>query len=343
MRLLHIAIDESGSFVHTDATNSWNCVLAYVYPETQRRTVQREVMFLRGRFGRPGANEVKLRDMDEASYIRFLQRLVRLEGVCLSVATDAEINTPALIEAHQAIQVEKILENVDRMIHQSGRDGVAALAERVGLLAHQLYVQMVCQVELVDQVIRYATLYFVQRRPVTLCRFRWRVDQKNSDITEYEAAYSQVLGPFMQSRSIREPMIHLVEGDYSAFDRFRFPPGEEPTYLEDHYGIEMEEGRDRSLNIGQVLREDLEFVDSRADVGVQVADLLASGLRRCLRAQFEDNEAVAALLGGLMVRPPENNVPVRLVGLGDADRAIQGPQETLLCRMRDNARYMLTS
>lgn len=340
---MHIAIDESGSFVHTDATNSWNCVLAYVYPETQRRTVQREVMSLRGRFGRPGADEVKLRDMDEASYTRFLQRLVRLEGVCFSVATDAEINTPALIEAHQAIQVEKILENVDRMIHQSGRDSVAALAERVGLLAHQLYVQMVCQVELVDQVIRYATLYFVQRRPVTLGRFRWRVDQKNSDFTEYENAYCQVLGPFMQSRSIREPMIHLVEGDYSAFDRFRFPPGEEPTYLEDHHGIEMKEGRDRSLNIGQVLREDLEFVDSRADVGVQVADILASGLRRCLRAQFEDNEGVAALLGGLMVRPPKKNVPVRLVSLGDADRVIEDPQETLLCRMRDNARYMLTS
>ena len=318
-------------------------MLAYVYPETQRRTVQREVMSLRGRFGRPGTDEVKLRDMDEASYIRFLQRLVRLEGVCFSVATDAEINTPALIEEHQAIQVEKILENVDRMIHQSGRDGVAALADRVGLLAHQLYVQMVCQVELVDQVIRFATLYFVQRRPITLGHFRWRVDQKNSDITEYETAYSQVLGPFMQSRSIREPMIHLVEGDYSAFDRFRFPPGEEPTYLEDHYGIEMEEGRDRSLNIGQVLREDLQFVDSRADVGVQVADLLASGLRRCLRAQFEDNEAIAALLGGLMVRPPENKVPVSLVGFGDAGRVIQDPQETLLRRMRNNARYILTS
>ena len=147
----------------------------------------------------------------------------------------------------------------------------------------------------------------------------------------------------MQSRSIREPMIHLVEGDYSAFDRFRFPPGEEPTYLEDHYGVEMEEGRDRSLNIGQVLREDLEFVDSCADVGVQVADLLASGLRRCLRGQFKDNETVAALLGGLMVRPPENKVPVRLVGLGDANRVIQDPQETLLCRMRDNARYILAS
>ena len=84
---------------------------------------------------------------------------------------------------------------------------------------------------------------------------------------------------------------------------FRYAAGEEPTYLQEHYGLEFDDNRDTSLNIGRVLREELEFVDSRADVGVQTADLLASGLRRCLRAGFEDNESIAALLGNLMLRP----------------------------------------
>jgi hypothetical protein len=336
---MHIAIDESGSFVHTDAADSWNDVVAYVYPESTRRALQREIDTLRRRFGRH-RGEVKLGDLDEQAYVQFLRRLNELEGVCFAVATDSSLNTPDAIAQHRTRQADMILENIDRMKHQSARDGIRALADNVSRLPDQLYAQMVCQIQLVDSVLRNAILYFVQRRPVTLGAFRWRIDQKNSEITAYETAYSQVLAPFMQSRSIREPMIHLVEGDYSAFERFRFPPGEEPTYLEDEYGLEMPEGRDRSLNIGMVLREDLEFVDSRSNHGVQVADLLASGLRRCLRAEFEDNEAVAALLGGLMVRPPRDEVPVILASLGDG-RVVGDAQTEVLLRMRDNAHGMV--
>lgn len=205
---MHIAIDESGSFVYTDATDSWNDIVAYAYPEATRRDLQGEIDGLRRRYGNRRTGEVKLRDLDEPAYVRFLGRLNQLEGICFAVATDSSLNTPGAIGYHRAVQADKILENIGRLKHQSARDGVRALAENILRLPDQLYAQMVCQVQLVDTVLRNAILYFVQRRPVTLGNFRWRIDQKNSDMTAYETAYSQVLAPFIQSRSLRAPMIH---------------------------------------------------------------------------------------------------------------------------------------
>jgi|LakWasMet22_HOW5_FD_contig_21_185396_length_1170_multi_5_in_0_out_0_1 hypothetical protein len=88
------------------------------------------------------------------------------------------------------------------------------------------------------------------------------------------------------------------------------------------YGIEIDDGDDRKLNVGQFVREDVRFVDSKTDAGVQIADLLASGLRRCLRGQFADNEYVASLIGSLMVQREYNNVPVQLISLGMDEREV---------------------
>jgi hypothetical protein len=188
---MKIGIDESGSFVYSSAENSWNCVAAYVYPEIHNRRIQEEVRLLLRRHAKPGRKEVKLRDVTEDEYVRFLVALRNYDGVLYVVSTNAAVNTPAVVHDHQQGQVHKILEHVDKMIYESGRDGVRALARRVRELPHQLYVQMICQVELVIQILNSAVLYFVQRHPQALSRFRWRIDQKNSTPTSYEEAYSR--------------------------------------------------------------------------------------------------------------------------------------------------------
>ena len=82
---------------------------------------------------------------------------------------------------------------------------------------------------------------------------------------------------------MREPMPMLEGADYRFMERLHYPEGQEPTYLRDVYGMEAGDGDERKLNLGQLVGEDVRFVDSQEDAGVQVADLLASGLRRCLR------------------------------------------------------------
>jgi hypothetical protein len=175
---------------------------------------------------------VKLRDLAEDEYTEFLVRLRNWDGVLYAVSTNAAVNTPEVVTHHQQEQVRKILEHVDKMIYDSGRSGMQALARQVSELPHQLYVQqMICQVQLVIQILHSAVIYFVQSYPPTLKRFRWRIDQKNSSPTSYEEAYSIVLPAFLQSASIREPMPMLRGADYRFFDRFHFPRGNEPTYL----------------------------------------------------------------------------------------------------------------
>lgn len=338
---MNIGIDESGTFVYTDTENSWNCVVAYAYPEAHGRRIREEVRRLVRQHAEPGHREVKLRDLSESAYANFLGRLQQFDGVFYSVATNAAMNTPQVLERHQKEQTRKILEHVDKMIYEDGRESVRALAQRVENLPRQLYVQMICQIQLVSQVLRSAILFFVQRYPPTLGRFRWRIDQKNSRRTDYEEAYAQVLPAMLQSASLREPIPMLKGADYRWFDRLHFPRGKEPTYLRDVYGIEIEDADERKLDIGRLVGEDVRFVDSRTDPGVQVADLLASGLRRCLRNRFANNDRIASLLGDLMVQREHINVPVQLIAFGAEETEVHQDTIPALQAMRAHARAML--
>ena len=79
----------------------------------------------------------------------------------------------------------------------------------------------------------------------------------------------------------------MLEGaNYSWFGRFNIPEGEEPKHLQDVYDIALRDEDDRKLEIGQLVREDVEPIGFKAILGVQVSDLLASGLRRCLRSDL---------------------------------------------------------
>lgn len=53
--------------------------------------------------------------------------------------------------------------------------------------------------------------------------------------------------------------------------------------------------------LDKIVRDEMQFVDSKANLGVQVADILASTSRRILRDEFEDNSEITHLLGGLML------------------------------------------
>lgn len=338
---MNICIDESGTFVYTTMQESWNCVAAYIYPEDNRRSLTELMAQFKRRIGKSQNSEVKLRDVGEDDYLWLISSLCQLDGVLYSIATDASLNTPGVLEHHQSQQVEKILAPLPLMHYESGRQGVRDLADKVSRLPIQLYVQMVSQVQLVHSIINSAILFFVQRKPQTLSRFRWRIDQKNSEKTEYEEAFSQILPAFLQTASLREPMVMLEDANYSWFERFYYPEGEEPTYLQDVYGIESRDADDRKLNIGQIIRENVEFVDSKANIGVQVADLLASGLRRCLRSNFERNDDVARLLGSLMVQGMNNQAPINLISFGVEENETGDGASRAVIIMRNNARGMM--
>jgi hypothetical protein len=82
------------------------------------------------------------------------------------------------------------------------------------------------------------------------------------------------------------------------------------------YGIELK-SRSTKLDVGKMIRDDFHYVDSNEVAGIQVADLLAAGLRRLLRGGFEErtNDVArsfgANTLQGLRGEYPVNRPPRR--------------------------------
>lgn len=253
-----IAIDESGSFVSSNTINSWCVVSAYVFSE---RIKSKSYVVLKNLKKTAGANdkqEIKLKHVAENDYFIFLRDLSRLKGALFSVATDSYINTNDILINHRTVQADKIRENVPRMLYEGGRKGVSILSDEIDSLSPQLYAQLQCQIVLLDEILHRAILYYVQRDPYTLRKFKWRIDQKNTTKTTYEQAFQKVVCPILQTISFREPMIFLKEGDYSHMEPFLYSEGEVPEYIE-AYGKKLSSG----VDIGKMIRDDMEFPDSK--------------------------------------------------------------------------------
>lgn len=338
---MYIFLDESGSFARASNENAWNVIVAYMMPECDWSRMQRAVTALQLAAGARQRCEIKLREVKEEDYFEFLDHLSQLHGVLFAVATDAGLHGIGQIEKHREIQAQEIVRHVDVMQHETGRQALRKLADRVRKLSPPLYIQLKCQVVLIDAVIREGTFYFVQRFPKELGKFCWRIDQKNSTKTEYEEAFEVLTPPWLQSFSLGKPFMMLEEANYGAFKRFEYPEGEAPTYLKTAYGIDI--GSAGGINIGRLVGEDLKFVDSKQDHGVQVADLLAAGLRRCLRAQFNDNQRAAQLLGRLMVQGVSNGPPIRLLGFSREEPVVARETARLIHIMRLCRRAMLSN
>lgn len=308
---MNIFIDESGSFVNATKHGAWNSVAAYATPEPDRK-IKTVLNRLKRSCKGNSFHEIKLKNVQEYDYFHFLQNLGELEGVLFCTATDAGCNDLDTLRAHQQHQSEGVLIHINKMKYESGKEALRILAEQLKGLSPQLYAQLHCQVNLIFDTVSRLIPYFVQRNPTALRSFRWRIDQKNVSKTDFEDAFEKITPALIQTRSFEEPLTMIKGFDYSFLSPFMYEEGQ-PEYLREIYGLEINSG----LNIQKVLREDLKFSDSKDSVGIQVADLLASGIRRCLRGGFNENSKAAFLLGKLMVQAVHNKPPINLIAFRD--------------------------
>ncbi|KWW35558.1 uncharacterized protein DUF3800 [Cupriavidus metallidurans] len=335
---MYIFVDESGTFTLTDKENAWCTIAAFVLPESKRRPLEALVSDLRFKHG--AGREVKLGAIPEGDFIKFLTDLEKLGGVAFALAVNVSMHRRDEIQHHHEMQVDKIRQNIDRMKYEGGRRAVADLADEISALPLQLYTQLVLQAELVHTVLQYAPLYYVQREPVALAHFRWRVDQKDRVPNRYEKAFKKILPGLLQTMSLRDPMIFLKGEDYRHFKRFEYEPGTAPTYLKETYGLDVEVSDGNCVNVGRIINDDFSYVDSQKFSGVQVADMIASGVRRVLRSNFDSPERVALALGMNMLQAPKGGTTVRLLSLDQAGR-VDEKAATVIRLMGRYARPML--
>ncbi len=333
---MNIYIDESGSFVNAPHLGKWNAVAALAIPESGRKKLDSLIRQLRLQSAGPIAKEVKLNEVPEDHYLRFLADLEKLNAVVFCTATDAGLNTNERVAEHQQFQVDGVLKHVDKMKYEGGRRGVELMASQLRKLSPQLYVQIVCQINLMFDVVNRSITYFAQHNPRTLREFRWRVDQKNSARPDFEEAFEKLSPALLQTRSIEEPLTMVRGFNYSFMSQYEFPDGKPPEYLNETYGIKVE----HALNIQKLVRGNMIFMDSKDSIGLQAVDLVVSGIRRCLRGGFSNNELVAATLGKLMLQAVHNRPSLNLVAFGTSAPL---PRETagIVRLMSANSRRMI--
>ncbi len=314
---MDIYIDESGSFVCTENPDAWSVVTAYVTYPSQRRKIKKILNKLKIKSKKKVSDEVKLKDVNEGNLKWFLQELSNLDGTMFVVATDASVIDNQIIEEHRGNQANKIVEHIDKMHHDSMKEHLRDLSGAVEGLSPQLYLQLMSQFTLINDVINRATLYYSQKRPFSLGCFKWQIDQKNTTKITFEEAFEKMAPAIMQSISLREPFIQLAEGDYRFMEKYLYAEDKTPDYLHTEYGLDKPKGG--AFNIGKILRDDMSFVDSKANLGVQIADLLASTARRILRNEFVDNVEIAELLGSLMLQNHKGKNSIQLISFVDTN------------------------
>lgn len=336
---MRIFLDEAGTFAQSDQVGSFCVVAAYVVSEGDYPYMEAMLAKFKDEAGFPRSAEVKRNKVsDEKTYFRLLHRLAAIQGIVFAVATDSSMNDAA--DAHREDQAQKIAKNAPDMKYPEGKDMILKLADDVRALSTQSYVELFCRTYLAFDVVNLGQLYFVQRNPKTLSRFEWQFDRKDITLTRFETTVKHVSIAIMQSMSMREPAIFLTGADYSYFDKAFRTSDPYPDWLPP-----LPPGRSH-FSTGQIWMRDHHFVDSATSPGVQVADLIVSGIRGCLRGTFKDNDTAAALLGRLMIGPQRDRYVMRFIAMGEEGRPEKTIDRAVARRvniMRANARGMIAS
>jgi len=338
---MHIFIDESGTFTYTENPVGWSVVSAIAIPESVMNEAESALNHFKNDNGKLHTDELKLGKIeDELSYFRLLNRLARVNCTTYTIATNAHLNTPNAVSAHKKAAEKGVLVNLNKMRYEGGRQAVLGLAEQISRLPLQLHIQLTCQIRLMYQIISDSVTYYAQREPATLSKFIWRIDAKEpGKQIEFEAAFQKLSPAYLQMMSLSEPMPMVTGFDYSYMTEFLYGPGEGPTYLRDDYGVNVD--TDMAFNIGKIIRDDIRFIDSKNSFGVQLADLLSAGMRRCLRGGFNDNLRAAAFLGRMMVQRPKNQYPILLSSLG-IESILDEPTAVVVRMMKRQQRPMIS-
>jgi len=312
---MFIFIDEAGTFTTTTKAHSVSCVAALVVPESLSATLFRRFKKLTAPW-LDGEREIKGRSLNETEIQAVLKLLRRFDVLLIAVCVDMGMHTEDGIEAHKKHQAGAFLRAIRPRMPDSLKRDFEDLAARMEGLSNQLYVQATALMHLAHNVLHASTLYYVERLPQTLGVFKWRIDAKGTSLTNYEALWREVVSPFSQTMSLREPLLRLKGADYSAFARFEGTAPVVPAYLRPQ--LPDHTGPFQYVDAKRVLTENLQFSLSHRYQGLQVADVLANAIRRACNGTLQRKGWDG--IGRLMPQPEKGRYAVRFIAIDEVTK-----------------------
>lgn len=332
---MHIFIDESGGFQRNETSeHSISCVCAIIVPGRIVTDFEKGFARLSQSWPRDTSGEVKGRLLSEqhvADLCNFLHPL----NIILEVAVmDMNLCKDADVDYHKERQAEGMTVHLTDEHHANLISSVWEMRQVLEQMPRQLYAQAVATTSVVWNAFQHGQLFFCQRWPGELGRYRWVIDAKDKNkITKYENWWQQSVMPLIQSHSIREPGIKLKGGDYSSYNR-NFPPIRTPNYLLPHVEGENEKGDD----LKAIFRE-LEFANSETQTGLQVVDILANALRRSLSGRM--GRKGWCKMSSLTVHQKDGSVVLK--NLGPSSGSVNTSYGAIINEINSGGRSMLVT
>jgi hypothetical protein len=314
---MRIFIDEAGSFVPpTSGDSSYSLVLALIVPSASES--QLFYQFLRLRDSWPKQQiEIKGSSLDETRARQVINLLASFDVVVEFVSLDRALHQRENLDNFKSRQAAEITAHVTREHYPVIVHHLVQLERTVSKMPNQLFVQAEITIQLILKVLQIATLYYVQRQPTELGDISWIVDRKGNTLTEMEETWTTLILPMSESHFMKEPLIALKEADYSHFGRYEIDLAVDADMArhikwsyEVHGKKEKASINGRVINAGRILSEQLQFLDSLDSLGLQLADMLASILRRGLNNRLQKPGWEA--FGKLVIYDPEPGWFVRL-------------------------------
>jgi hypothetical protein len=317
---MKIYIDEAGGFVvpPSKRKDSYSLVLALAIPSKSETDLFKE--FVRLRDGWPNREvEIKGSKLDESQAAQVITLISRYDVLVNFAAVNMASHGDRFVSDFKSRQAAAVTAHLTPEHHPNLVAQLQGYADSIRAMPNQLFVQAFVTVNLVFEAIRELTLYYVQRQPRELGDIDWSIDRKNRTITQMEDMWTALILPWSEAHFAREPLSSLAGADYSHFDA-RYGIGPEKAdamsqhlkWLHETYGVQPPSGGE-CLDVKRILTEQQKFLDSRDSLGLQLADMLATILRRALNDHLQligwQN------FGKLLVRKQGSSV----IQLGQAD------------------------
>jgi hypothetical protein len=289
---MRIFIDEAGNFVApADGQSLFSLVLAIVVPSSiEAKFFDEYSRLLAGWTDQPG--EIKGSKLDESQAAQLIDLVSSYDVFVKFFAVDMATHTEALVSDFKARQAAGVTANLTPEHHPPIVAQLQGLADAIRRMPNQLLLQAFLMIELVLKVIEESTLYYVQRVPAELGSIAWIIDRKNRTITEMESTWSTLVLPMSESHFARKPLVALIGADYSHFDAHYGIVADKAEmtrhlqWMREAHGI-LSVDQSPGLNAGLLLSEQREFADSASSLGLQLADMLATILRRALNNRLQ--------------------------------------------------------
>jgi hypothetical protein len=309
---MRIYIDESGNFQPDAAASRICCETALAIPECVAPELLDRFVALRKEW--TDAPELKGSSLSDEQTAAVLKLLGQYEVMAQIDALDVGSHSSAGIRQFQQGQADGITNGITPEHNNNARRWATDLSARWLALPPQLATQLYVLVLTLEDVIQYVPNYYAQRMPEELGHFDWVLDPKDIQPTPFEECWRRIVFPLLQSMSMDSPWARVEGFDYSAFSHFDM---DIPGYLLPHLKAKGRKIPDdgKGLDLGRLFRESISFPDSKAEPGLQLADIVASAFTKAMNGKLPPQ--VWRLLGPILVQRERGNPPIRFVALGD--------------------------